>query len=77
VAPAPAVPAPASPSDSVPFADAKGMIAYVMDAYKALGPVKGAAIQQVLGGLGINTINEVKSEHYADLFAGIEKLKVS
>jgi hypothetical protein len=77
VAPVPVAPAPASPSSSVPFADAKGMIAYVMDAYKALGPVKGSAIQQVLGGLGINTINEVKPEHYAALFAGVEKLKVS
>ena len=48
---------------------------YVMSTYKALGPAKGAQIQQVLTGLGVGTINEVKPEQYAALFAGVEALK--
>jgi hypothetical protein len=75
VAPAPA------PVDvvsmSVPFADGKGLIDYVMGAYKALGPQKGAQIQGVLTGLGYQNINDVKPEHYAALHTGIEALKAA
>ena len=83
-APAPVMPAPpafvapapvaAAPS-GVPFADGKGLIDYVMGAYKALGPQKGAQIQGVLTGLGYQNINDVKPEHYAALHTGIEALK--
>jgi hypothetical protein len=82
--PAPAMPAPptfvapapvaAAPS-GVPFADGKGLIDYVMGAYKALGPQKGAQIQGVLTGLGYQNINDVKPEHYGALHQGIETLK--
>lgn len=58
-----------------PFADPKGLIDYVMGAYKALGPQKGAQIQNVLTGLGYQNINDVKPEHYGQLFAGVEALK--
>lgn len=67
-------PPPAAPTGA-PFSDAKGLMDYVMSAYKALGPQKGAQIQQVLTGLGVSTINEVKPEQYAALFAGVEALK--
>ena len=67
-------PPPAAPA-AAPFSDAKGLMDYVMSAYKALGPQKGASIQQVLTGLGVSTINEVKPEQYAALFAGVEALK--
>jgi hypothetical protein len=67
-------PPPAAPAGA-PFSDAKGLMDYVMSAYKALGPQKGAQIQQVLTGLGVSTINEVKPEQYAALFAGVEALK--
>lgn len=67
-------PPPAAPT-AAPFSDAKGLMDYVMSAYKALGPQKGASIQQVLTGLGVSTINEVKPEQYAALFAGVEALK--
>ena len=74
-APAPA-PAPAAASlSSAPFTDGKTLIDYVMGAYKALGPQKGASIQNVLTGLGYQNINDVKPEHYNALFAGIEALK--
>jgi hypothetical protein len=74
--PAFVVPAPAAAAPSgAPFADPKGLIDYVMNAYKALGPQKGAQIQGVLTGLGYQNINDVKPEHYGQLFAGVEALK--
>lgn len=64
--------APAAPA--APFSDGKGLVDYVMTKYKALGPEKGARIQEVLGTLGYGNINDVKPEHYGALFAGIEAL---
>ena len=89
-APAPVVAAPAMPAPptfvapapvaapvatGAPFSDGKGLIDYVMNAYKALGAAKGANIQSVLVSLGYQNINDVKPEHYGALFAGIEALK--
>jgi len=69
-------PAPAAPAATgAPFSDPKGLIDYVMSAYKALGPQKGAEIQKVLTGLGYGNINDVKPEHYGALHAGVEALK--
>ena len=76
--PAPPVfvaPAPAPAATGAPFTDPKGLIDYVMGAYKALGPQKGAMIQGVLTGLGYQNINDVKPEHYAALHTGVEALK--
>jgi len=70
--PAPACVTPALVS---PFSDAKGLISYVMDVYKSMGPEKGANIQDVLSGLGYQNINDVKPESYGALYAGIEALK--
>jgi hypothetical protein len=72
VAPAPA---PAPVATGAPFTDGKGLIDYVMASYKALGAAKGAQIQGVLVGLGYQNINDVKPEHYGQLFAGVEALK--
>ncbi len=82
---APALPAPPAfvaapvtapaPVAGVPFNDGKGLIDYVMSAYKALGATKGAQIQAVLTQLGYQNINDVKPEHYGQLFAGVEALK--
>ena len=80
---APAMPAPptfmapvAAPVPTgAPFSDPKGLIEFVMTSYKNLGPTKGAGIQGVLTGLGYQNINDVKAEHYAALFSGIEALK--
>jgi hypothetical protein len=72
IAPAPA---PAPVAGGAPFSDGKGLIDYVMGAYKALGAAKGAQIQGVLTGLGYSNINDVKPEHYGQLFAGVEALK--
>jgi hypothetical protein len=70
----PPAPQAAAPTGA-PFSDPKGLIDYVMGAYKALGPQKGAQIQSVLTGLGYANINDVKPEHYGQLFAGVEALK--
>ena len=80
---APAMPAPpvfeapvAAPAPTgAPFSDSKGLIDYVMAAYKTMGPTKGAGIQNVLTGLGYANINDIKPEHYGALYAGIEALK--
>lgn len=74
--PAPTFEAPvASATTAVPFSDGKGLIDYVMGAYKALGAEKGQQIQGVLTGMGYQNINDVKPEHYGQLFAGVEALK--
>lgn len=72
---APAAPAPAPVN--APFTDGKGLIDYVMGAYKAMGAQKGAQIQTVLTGLGYQNINDVKPEHYGALYQGVEALKAS
>jgi hypothetical protein len=83
-APAAAMPAPPSfaapapvvqQASAVPFSDGQGLIAYVMDAYKSMGPTKGAGIQGVLTTLGYQNINDVKPEHYGSLYQGVEALK--
>lgn len=72
----PAFAAPAAPvAPSAPFTDGAGLIAYVMGAYKEMGPAKGANIQGVLTSLGYQNINDVKPEHYAALYQGVEALK--
>ena len=69
--------APAPVAAGAPFADGKGLIDYVMSAYKTMGPQKGAQIQNVLTSLGYQNINDVKPEHYGALFQGVEQLKAS
>ena len=70
-----AAPTPAAPVQGAPFTDGQGLIAYVMGAYKEMGPTKGAQIQGVLTQLGYQNINDVKPEHYGALFQGVEALK--
>jgi hypothetical protein len=61
---------------SAPFADHAALMTFVMDSYKALGPIKGAKIQDVLNSVGVKNINEVKPEHYATIKSGVDALKV-
>jgi len=70
-------PAPAPAPTGAPFSDGKGLIEYVMASYKALGPQKGAAIQNVLTSLAYTNISDVKPEHYAALYQGVEALKAA
>ncbi len=74
----PAFTAPAAPvAAAAPFTDGAGLIAYVMGAYKEMGPAKGANIQGVLTSLNYQNINDVKPEHYPALYQGVEALKKS
>lgn len=68
-------PAPAPATSAAPFNDGPGLVKYVMDSYKAMGPEKGAQIQNVLVSIGYQNINDVKPEHYSALFEKIEVLK--
>jgi len=70
-----AAPAAVAPVQGAPFTDGAGLIAYVMGAYKEMGPTKGALIQGVLTQLGYQNINDVKPEHYPALYQGVETLK--
>lgn len=70
-----AAPAPVAQTSGAPFTDSKGLIQYVMDAYRQMGAEKGAKIQNVLVSMGYQNINDVKPEHYGALFAGVEGLK--
>ncbi len=70
-----AAPAAVAPVQGAPFIDGAGLIAYVMGAYKEMGPTKGALIQGVLTQMGYQNINDVKPEHYGSLFQGVEALK--
>jgi hypothetical protein len=71
----PPVTAPFPESSGAPFADAKGLMQYVMEAYKTLGRDKGAQIQTVLNNMGCQNVNDIKVEQYAQLYAGVEALK--
>lgn len=73
--PPPVFAAPVAPVVNVPFTDGKGLIDYVMKSYSEMGTEKGAGIGNVLKSLNYSNINDVKPEHYAALFAGIEGLK--
>jgi hypothetical protein len=77
-APAPVVvpqPIPVVAAAPAPFADAKGLIQYVMDVYRAVGPAKGQEIQAILTGMGYANINDVKAEHYAEFHSKVEALR--
>lgn len=73
-------PQPAAPVQQVgaaPFSDPKGLIAYVMQEYQAMGAQKGAGIQNILVSLGYQNINDVQPAHYGALYQAIEALKAS
>lgn len=68
-----AAPAPAA----APFSNPQELMQYVMGAYQAMGPQKGANIQGILQSLGHANINDVKPEQYGQLYVAIEQLKAS
>lgn len=72
---APAAPAPVQAAAACPITDQASLVAYVMESYKAMGPVKGNQIQGVLAALGITNINEATAAHYPAIYVGVEALK--
>jgi hypothetical protein len=77
--PAPSFMAPpaAPPIANVPFTDAKGLIAYAMDAYNSLGAAKAAGLQNILVSLGHQNINDVRADQYPAFYQAVEALKVA
>ena len=73
--PAPAAPVTASPSSGV--SSTAELVAFVMAAYKELGPIKGAKIQEVLTSIGVKNINEVPADKYDTVVAGVNALKAA
>ena len=74
-APVVAAPVVAAPALVAPFDNATGMIGYVTDKWKALGPTRGNEIQTVLTAMGCENINDVTPDKYGQLFAALENLK--
>lgn len=67
--------APAAPEKpSAPFSDAAGVMAYIMSRYKALGPVKGALIQQALTELGHANISGLRPDQYGEFYVKVEAI---
>ena len=69
----PVVEAPAGAK--APFTDGKGLIEYVMSAYKEMGAEKGAKIQGVLTELGLQNVNELRPTEYDAFYTKVEELK--
>jgi hypothetical protein len=66
----------AEPAGSkAPFTDGKGLIDYVMTAYKEMGAERGAQIQGVLVEMGLQNVNELRPTEYDAFFAKVEALK--
>lgn len=74
-APTPAPAAPVLTGPAAPFNTPQGLMEYTMNSYKAMGPEKGAKIQQVLTSLGHANINDIKPEQYGQFYAGVEAIK--
>jgi len=79
-APAPAAPAPASPApapaqSTVPFSDKNGLMQYVMNKYKQLGPEKGAQIQAILVSLNLSNINDVEPAQFEQFYTSVEGIQ--
>lgn len=58
-----------------PIQDVQSLTQYVMTAYQSMGPEKGAQIQTVMSNLGYSNINDVKPEHFTEMYNQIEQLK--
>ena len=69
----PAPEAPAGPA--APFNDQKSLMAYVMDKYRKLGPIKGGLIQNVLSEIGLHNINDLQPQHYQVFYAKVEAIQ--
>lgn len=68
--------APSAPTTAkATFTDQAGMIQYVTTSYQQLGAEKGNLIQNVLGELGCQMVNQIGPDLYDALYTKIEALK--
>ena len=71
-----AVPAaePAPQFNAAPFNDVKGLMAYTMEKYKALGPAKGGAIQDVLNSMGCAALGNLQPAQYTEFHQKVSQI---
>lgn len=65
----------AAAATGLPFNDAASVMAYTVSKYGTLGKDKGAKIQDVLTGLGCNTLTDLTPEKYPHYYAGVEAIQ--
>lgn len=70
-----ATPAPAPAA--APFGTKQDLFNYTGAAYQAMGAEKGARIQGILTGMGIQNLNDLAPEQFGTFFAQVEALKAS
>ena len=68
-------PVPAQQAAVAPFTTQQDLFTYTTAAYQAMGAEKGQRIMQVLTGLGISNLNELKPEQYGAFYQHVEALK--
>lgn len=71
----PAAPTNAPIVQQAPFADQNGLRNYIMQVYGELGAEKGAAINDVLKGLGCPGVSDVQPAQYSAFYTGVEALR--
>lgn len=63
-----------SSASDCPYSDSKGLMVFVMNKYKELGPIKGAKIQGLFDSIGAANVSDIKPDQYADFYAGMMAL---
>lgn len=57
-----------------PLTDGNSVMAYCVEKYRTLGPVKGAEIQTVLAALGHTNVATLRPEQYDEFYIRVEGL---
>jgi len=68
-------PVPAQQAAVAPFTTQQDLFTYTTAAYQAMGAEKGQRIMQILSGLGIQNLNDLKPEQYGTFYQHVEALK--
>ena len=68
-------PVPAQQAAVAPFTTQQDLFTYTTQAYQAMGAEKGQRIMQILSGLGIQNLNDLKPEQYGTFYQHVEALK--
>lgn len=68
-------PVPAQQAAVAPFTTQQDLFTYTTAAYQAMGAEKGQRIMQILSGLGIQNLNDLKPEQYGAFYQHVEALK--
>lgn len=58
----------------LPFSDKAGLTAYIMAAYKKLGPISGSKIEGIIQSLGFNRVSDVAPGSFPDVYNKVEEL---